>query len=307
MTTVAHLVRADSLAPVIERFPDVSFIELPRRGQLPALPPVDVLLSTAHPVETLPAALALPVGWIHTLGTGVDSFPLDLVGDRLLTCSRGASATAIAEWVMAMLLADVKRLPQRWVDEPPERWNFAELAGLAGTTLGLIGFGSIGQEITRRANAFDMEVRVLRRTSRAAPGAHVVTDRPSLLDRADHVVVAAALTPETTHILDEQAFLAVKPGCHVVNISRGGHIDQDALRHALDNGSVRRASLDVCSPEPLPAGHWLYSHPAVRLSPHVSWFDPTALDRVHEAFAANLERYLAGDTLHGVVDLDAGY
>jgi len=99
----------------------------------------------------------------------------------------------------------------------------------------------------------------------------------------------------------------VKPGAHLVNIGRGSLIDQDALREALDEGRVAMATLDVADPEPLPRGHFLYSHPRVRLSPHVSWSSPVSTRRTFELFAENVGRYVAGEPLFGAVDISAGY
>ena len=94
----------------------------------------------------------------------------------------------------------------------------------------------------------------------------------------------------------------MKPGVHLVNIARGALVDQDALRTALDDGRVAAASLDVCEPEPLPAGHWLYEHPKVRLSPHISWSSPALADRIVELLVDNVRRFVAGQPLEGIVD-----
>jgi phosphoglycerate dehydrogenase-like enzyme len=128
-----------------------------------------------------------------------------------------------------------------------------------------------------------------------------------LVGSADHVVIAAPATPETRYLFDADAFAAMKPGIHLVNISRGALVDQDALRVALDNGTVARASLDTVEPEPLPEGHWMYTHPRVRLSPHISWSMPGAWDIMFDTFVDNLRRYRAGEPLRGVVDIAAGY
>jgi phosphoglycerate dehydrogenase-like enzyme len=249
------------------------------------------------------------VRWIHTLGTGIDRFPLDAVGERVLTCARRASAIPMAEWTLAMLLAFEKQLPGAWVSEPPEHWNMAHLGGLHGKTLGLVGLGGIGEAIAARALPFGVRLRAIRRTQRPSPlpEVEIVRDLSDLLASADHLVLATPATNATRHLIGREALSQVKPGVHLVNVARGALIDQEALREALDDGRVARASLDVADPEPLPAGHWLYTHPQVRLSPHVSWSMPGALDLILETFAENLRRYAAGETLEGVVDLAAGY
>src|SRR5207248_2708819 len=121
------------------------------------------------------------------------------------------------------------------------------------------------------------------------------------------LVVAAPATTRTTHLLDAGAFARVKPGVHLVNIARGALVDQEALQAALDDGRVALASLDVCDPEPPPDGHWLYEHPKVRLSPHVSWSNPAQTARIVELFVDNLRRFLAGRPLAGEVDPAEGY
>jgi phosphoglycerate dehydrogenase-like enzyme len=158
--------------------------------------------------------------------------------------------------------------------------------------------------VATRALAFDMDVRAMRRTEAPSPvpGVTVVPSLGDLLSVADHLVLAAPATPRTRHLLDEDAFAVVKPGVHLVNIARGTLVDQDALRTALDDGRVALASLDVCYPEPPPAGHWLYSHPKVRLSPHISWSNPALAGRIVELLADNVRRFAAGQPLEGVVD-----
>lgn len=301
---------ASGLRRVDARVPGIEWIHVAPDAPVPPDARAEILLTFAWGGENLPELVASAgVRWIHTIGTGVDRFPLGAVGDRLLTCARGASAVPIAEWVMAMLLAHAKQLPGTWVTAPPERWNFARLGGLAGATLGIVGLGSIGAAVARRALAFDLRVRAARRSGRPSgiPGVEVVTDPAALAAEADHLVLAAPATAETRHLVDRALLAQVKPGLHLVNIARGSLVDQDALREALDDGRVARASLDVCDPEPLPAGHWLYTHPKVLLSPHVSWAAPDALDVLYDTFVANLARWQRGEPLEGVVDVGAGY
>jgi phosphoglycerate dehydrogenase-like enzyme len=269
----------------------------------------DVLATLVDDAPAIADALHPGISWVHVLGAGVDGFPLDVVGERTLTCSRGAGAPAIAEFVLAAMLAFEKRLPESWITEPPDRWSTANLGGLAGRTLGVVGLGSIGTEVATRALAFDMQVVALRRSQRPSPVAGV-TLGPSLvsvLAGSDHVVVAAPATAETRQLIDEVALAEIKPGAHFVNVSRGSLVDQDALLRALDDGRIATASLDVVEPEPLPAGHPLYRHPRVRLSPHISWSSPQTVARTFQLFADNLARYRAGQPLLGQVDVAAGY
>ena len=287
--------------------PDVEVVEVPWEGELPDVE-ADVLV-TLHRSANLPE-LARRVPWFHSFSTGVDGIPPEVFDGRVVTCSRGASAVPISEYVLAAMLAFEKRLPQSWSREPPEHWGWATDHGtLEGKTLGVVGLGSIGGGVAARALPFGMDVRAVRRTAAPSPveGVTVVGDLDSLLPHADHLVVAAPATARTRHLLDEHAFEMVKPGVHLVNIARGTLVDQDALRAALDDGRVALATLDVCDPEPLPAGHWLYEHPKVRLSAHISWASPKMVDTIVELFVANLRRYAAGEPLEGVVDPVEGY
>ena len=154
-----------------------------------------------------------------------------------------------------------------------------------------------------------MNVRALRRTGAPSPvpGVQVVTSLPDLVAGAHHVVLAAPGTERTHRLLDADAFAAMRDGVHVVNIARGTLVDQDALRVALDAGKVARASLDTVDPEPLPEGHWIYSHPKVFLTPHSSWASRALLEAPVGIFCSNLARFLAGEPLEHVVDVAEGY
>jgi phosphoglycerate dehydrogenase-like enzyme len=211
--------------------------------------------------------------------------------------------------VLAAMLAFEKRIPDVWIHDVPELWGLTALGGLYGRSLGLVGLGGIGEAVARRALAFGMEVSAFRRRSLPSPleGVRMTASLEELLEGSDHLVVAAPYTPRTHHLLDADAFKRVRPGVHLVNIARGGLVDQDALRAALDDDRVAMATLDTVDPEPLPSGHWLFGHPKVRLSPHVSWSSPEGARRIFELFLENLGRHLAGQPLEGVVDKEERY
>ena len=250
------------------------------------------------------------IRWVHVYGTGVDQFPLELARHVTLTCSRGATAAPIAEWVMAVILAAAKQLPQNWIEQVPQHWYFAPTSMLKGQCLGLLGYGSIARKLAAMAQAFDMQVKALVRQPRdnnTEQGVVFVDSLAELLQSSDHLVVAAPATPSTRHILNAESLCHARPGLHIVNIARGSLIDQQALKQALDGDRVALASLDVVEPEPLPAGHWMYQHPKIRLSPHISWNSPDAIANMESTFVDNVARFVAGRPLIGVVDPDEGY
>jgi len=289
--------------------PDADVVAIPWEGDIPSSAHGEVLVTMAWGSANLAQALARGVRWVHALGTGIDRFPVELLGDRVLTCSRGASAIPIAEWVLAVMLAFEKRLPEAWIADVPPEGARMHLGTLHGKTLGLVGLGGIGTAVATRALPFGMRVRACRRMPDRGgfAGVEIVASPAALVATADHVVVAAPATPATHHLFDQALFAAMKPGAHLVNIARGAIVDQEALRRALDDGRVARASLDAVEPEPLPAGHWMYDHPRVRLSPHLSWNMPGAADLLLDCVIDNLRRWRDGEPLTGVVDRAAGY
>ncbi len=298
------------LGPLHERFSDVAVEVVPEEGPVPEGPAAEILLTQAWGSPNLGDVMGRGVRWVHAYGTGVNDFPFHELGDAVLTCSRGASAVPIAEWVMAVILAAEKQLPDAWIHAPPERWNTTRfLGGLAGRTLGLIGLGGIGLAVARRALVFGMRVIGLRRRAAKSPlaGVELAPDLATLMASSDHVVVAAPATKESRHLIGRESLAAAKPGLHLVNVARGQLVDQDALRAALDDERVALASLDTVEPEPLPDGHWMYSHPRVRLSPHISWSGPGALEMLLDPFLENLARYRSGEPLTDLVDLELGY
>ena len=309
-TRILVQVRESLVRRIADALPDADVVPIVSEGDLAPDVRGDVLLTMAWGSPNLAHVLGRGVRWVHALGTGVDRFPFELLGDRLLTCSRGGSSVPIAEWVLAMMLAFEKRVPEVWIhDVPSKDQQYRHLGALYGRTLGLVGVGGIGAAVAERARPFGMRMRAFRRQAGAAgpAGVEIVHSITELVASADHVVIAAPATPDTRGLFDDALFGAMKPGAHLVNVARGAIVDQDALRRALESGRVATASLDAVDPEPLPAGHWMYSHPRVRLSPHLSWNMPGAAEILVDAFIDNVRRWRRGDPLDGLVDRAAGY
>jgi phosphoglycerate dehydrogenase-like enzyme len=300
-----------ALQRVLDEVAGVTVINIPGQGELDEGIQGDVFLTPPWDTGNLTSVLERGVSWVHTIGTGVDRMPLDLLGDLHITCARGASAIPIAEWTLAVMLAYEKQLPESWIDAPPEHWSGTQLGSLFGKTLGLIGFGGIGSALAQHALNFGMKVRAFRKTDQpiSMEGVETVHNLNELMSDADHIVLALPLTRDSRHIINQETLAAIPPGAgvHIVNPSRGALVDHDALRDALDDGRVSRASLDTVEPEPLPAGHWLYSHAQVKLSPHISWSMPQAFDLLLDTFIENLKAYRDGGELKGLVDKRQGY
>jgi phosphoglycerate dehydrogenase-like enzyme len=308
---VINQMGADAAAMITNARADVELIEF-APGDPPAGLTADVFFGGYFAWDDIARWIdAAGVRWVQTSGTGVDKVPLSIYDGRVVTCARGASAEPISEWVMAAVLAWAKRMPQTWLHEPPRHWNFPYPAfdPIAGSTLALVGLGGIGTAIARRALAFDMRVVALRRTDAPSPvaGVEIVRSISELVSKADHLVLAAPSTAKTQHLVNSDLLAQVKPGVHLINIARGALVDQDALRVALDDGRVAMATLDTVDPEPTPEGHWLYSHANVRLSAHVSWYNPDLQRAALDIFIDNLDRFARGEPLREVVDPAEGY
>lgn len=290
----------------------IELIAIPSEGELEPGLTGDVLLTRPSLVPNLAHVLTRGVRWVHLIGTGIDDFPLELIGDDcVLTNSRGLSAVPIAEWVMACMLSFEKRMPGSFITEPPKHWNIPTpgFGSLHGAELALLGLGGIGTAVAQRALPFGMRIRALRHTNAPSPieGVTLVRSIDELVTDADHIVLVAPLTDATRGLFDDRVFSLMKPGVHLVNVARGPMIVEEALRRALDADIVACASIDSTDPEPLPAGHWMYDHPRVRVSPHSSWHWPGAFPAMFEMFLENLRRHLSGEPLLSVVDPANGY
>lgn len=246
--------------------------------------------------------------WVQVQSTGIEVYPHGLMTNRVITCARGINAVPIAEFVLAAILRLEKKLDETRACNEGD-WTHPDIGHVSGRTLGLIGYGTIGQAIASRAQAFGMEILVNRRSAwKTVPDGITPCAAPeAIFAKADHLVLAVPLTADTAALVDTKLLARAKPGLHLINISRGGLVDQDALLDALDHGPLSYASLDVTSPEPLPDGHRLYNHPKVLISPHISWRGGDQDRSFLERLLTNLDAYVEGRELQFVVDVAKGY
>ncbi len=248
----------------------------------------------------------------------------------VLTSSSGVHMPVMAEYALLMMLAHDHRLPgllreQAAHNWPVDRGNLYAATELRDKTVGILGYGSIGREVARLARAFGMRVLAAKRNpnQRADEGWQLpgtgdpagelpeqiygLDELGTLLPACDYLVVALPLTPETRHVLDAQRLAMLKPSAFVINVGRGGLIDEPALIAALEAGQLGGAALDVFEKEPLPSSSPLWSLPNVILTPHISGSTARYDELTMQLFADNMRRYVAGEALYNVVDVKLGY
>lgn len=259
---------------------------------------------------TAAIGIATELRWLNSIYSGLDWAPLAVLQDRgtIVTNGAGISALTIAEWVVMGMLTvakgyrDIVRAQDRheWLSAPPGRVE------LAGSRALILGGGAIGSLVATRLAAFDVEVMTVRRTPRDGElGPDAWRGR---LGEFDWVVLTVPATHETSHMIGASELAAMKVGAVLINVARGSVVDTDALVAALRTGRIGGAFLDVTDPEPLTAGHPLWSIENAHVTMHLSGQAQTRMfPRAIERFLANLERYLAGQPLEHVVDLARGY
>lgn len=273
----------------------------------------DVNVIVTQPKCWAGAPAEQPAGWpgnvkfVQLASAGIDGYPEWLFNGPLVATSRGVAAPPISEYVLTAMLTVAKEF-DRLAVTGPEQWKVRRLGGLYGARLGLVGYGAIGEAVATRARAFGMKVSALRRRGGVTvDGVEPAGSVAELAATCDHLVLALPLTPESRGMISREVLMGAKPGLHLVNISRGGLVDQEALLDALDHGPVGFATLDVTEPEPLPAGHAFYSHPKIRLTPHISWADSDTQVRLGDKAAANIRAFAAGEQPQDVVVAGAAY
>ncbi|WP_189120395.1 D-2-hydroxyacid dehydrogenase [Nocardioides luteus] len=251
--------------------------------------------------------------WIHVAAAGVDKllFPELVDADVVVTNARGIFDRAMAEFVLGSILAVAKDLHASHDLQAARTWHRRETRLVSAETALVVGTGSIGRETARLLRAVGMDVRGAGRTARSDDpdfGDIVASaDLEAHVGWADHVIVAAPLTPDTRGLISKDVLAAMKPGSHLVNVGRGPIVDETALIAALRDGPVAAASLDVFEVEPLPTESPLWAMPGVAVSAHMSgdyegWREALAVQ-----FVDNARRWLAGEPLLNVVDKRHGF
>ncbi len=308
------------VAKLRERFPEIDFLhESTEAGVFQSIPDVEVSFSS----RLTPAMVehAKKLRWVHSSAAAVEGLlPLRELAEHgiLLTNSRGVQAVPIAEQVMAGLLVLARRTDLTLAAQREKRWIQAELCDtgwpwmLYGRSMTIVGLGTIGTEVARRAAAFGIRVAGVR----GNPG----RDKPAFVDRVvgpdrlhdvlagcDILVIAAPFVSGTRRMIGDEELRLLNPGAVLVNVARGQIVDEASMIDALGSGRLGGAVLDVFDREPLEPSSPLWSLPNVVISPHSAGFRKSHWDDVTGLFTENLRRYQRGETLINRCDARAGY
>jgi len=271
----------------------------------------EILVGWNIPREAVQRATGLK--WIHSTAAGVDQLLYPEIRERgiILTASMGIHHQLV-EHIFAFLLALERRLHVAMRLQLQRKWDRTHTVGdeLSGKTLGILGLGTIGQQLVRKAQAFDMRVIGTKRTPTPISGVDRVLPPdglPQVMRESDAVVVALPLTPQTRGLIGERELQMMKPTAWFINVGRGPIVHETALIQALRAGRIAGAALDVFEHEPLLSDSPLYELENVILTPHVSGASPRYMDRAVPLFCENLARYLRGTPLRNLVDPERGY
>lgn len=283
--------------------------------------------------KALPEPEAVPnLRWIQFHFAGIDHVadsPLVRSGVTVTTLS-GAAVSQMVEFAMMAILGMGRRLPLMMSDKAQKRWaedrfDRFEPKELRGSTIGIIGYGSVGREIARVCRAMGAKVLATKRDLKHLEDTGYVPDgqgdlNAELVERlyppqalrsmaslCDFLVVTAPLTPETRGLVDKRVLLSLKPASYLIDLSRGGVVDHGALIEVLNDNRLAGAALDVYPVEPLPESSPLWGMPNVILSPHVAGASKEYFERATDLFVENIHRYLAGQPLLNRYDPQRGY
>lgn len=247
------------------------------------------------------------IRWVALPFAGIEPYVPHLDHDRTWTCARGVYARPVAEHVLTSALAGLRGFVGY---ARATTWSAPVGENLLDGDVVIFGAGGITEELLKLLAPFECTTTVVRRRPDPLPGADrtvAMADRLNVLGGADLVVLALALTPENHGFFGAAELAAMASHAWLVNVARGGHVDNDALLAATTEGRIGGAVLDVTEPEPLPDDHPLWAVPNVLITPHIGNTPEMGVPLLAAHIEANVAAFIAGEPLAGVVDVDAGY
>lgn len=285
--------------------PDLPFHIWPDTGNPEA---IEYLVAWQPPAEFLRSLPNLKL--LFSIGAGVDQIGLEQVPDTVsvVRMVEPGIVSGIVEFATMAVLALHRNVLHYQRAQRAGEWRQLEVVPAAERRVGIMGLGVLGQAVLHALAPFGFALRGWSRTPKQLPGIACYSGSDALeafLGGCDILVCLLPLTDATRGILDQRLFMCLPTGAALVNLGRGGHLDQSALLKALDSGRLSAAVLDVCEPEPLPSGHPYWQHPSILLTPHIAGV--TRPETAARIVLENIRRHRRGEPLHNVVDRTTGY
>lgn len=246
------------------------------------------------------------IGVLQTFNAGLDHpFYKRIAAKGTVLSNSSAQSVAISEFVLGQVLAAFQPILEQRAMQLRRDWKTTPFREISGTRWLIVGYGPIGREIAKRAKAFGAHITIVRRSPALDPAidqAGTIADLDSYLPQSDVVVLACPLNTQTRGLAGTQFFARLKRGATLVNIARGGVVDEAALLAALDAGAVDTAILDVFNTEPLPQDHAFWSHPKIRITSHTSFAGSGGRGRWNDLFVDNIGRFARGEPMINIVN-----
>ncbi|AXK80876.1 D-2-hydroxyacid dehydrogenase [Pseudolabrys taiwanensis] len=286
---------------LLERFPQLTINVVGHHTKVePYIADIDVLMCFSPPMADHVVRDAPKLKWIQALGTGVDNIvDLPSLGKEVVVTNvRGIHGAPVSEATIAYMLSLARDLPRSVHAQDRSAWERRPAQLLAGKTVGILGVGLIAEYLAPLCKAFGMTVVGITGSPRPTPGFDRMVKREDLIAVAPELDFLVALIPmsaETHNIVGAKVFTAMKPTAYLVNVARGGVVDEEALVKALESGEIAGAALDVFSQEPLPTESSLWKTKGITLFPHLGGYSEGYETRAMPTLAGNMAKYLAGD------------
>lgn len=296
---------------VAQDFPDLKIVSVMGDEEFAAAAPDMEAVLAFHPARGH-WAKAEKLRFIQTIGAGVDAvLPApDLALDVKIANARGVHAVQMGEFALAMMLHFAKDMPRIARQQAAKEWDMFFAPSLSGATCGILGLGAIGEAIAERAKFLGMRVIGTQRTPKASEHVEKIyspEETGTVVAQADYLVLVLPLTEETRGLMDAAMLAKMKPDAVLINLSRGGVVDEVALGAALHDGKIKGAAMDVFEEEPLPAGNPLWDAPNLLITPHMAAVSDKYIPMVTEILIDNLHRLEAGEALYNEIDRERGY
>ncbi len=301
LLTLPKEVRDFYAARLAKRFPDLHIDVIDHFSKAaPFMPSADVLLTFGPMLRDEALQNAEKLKWIQALGTGVDGVidQPSLRPDVLITNIRGIHGEPVSEAAILGMLALSRRLHDSVRYQDKHSWTRWPPRLIDGKTVGIYGVGLIAEALAPRCQALGMTVIGFTSTKRNLPGfdrMHLRSEFTKIAGELDYLVLLVPYSEETRHSIDARVFAAMKPSSFLVNLARGGIVDEDALIQALNSGQIAGAALDVFQEEPLPPEHPLWSTKNVIITPHLGGFCDVYAERALPTIEHNMACFLRGD------------